>query len=137
MCRCRKSVRSSDTLCLKGVPLTRRFAPPAPRKRGEGRRVVALLPADERLGYQVVSQCRLAGEEQREAVDVARVVAINTGEIDERSRDFSAPTLHLITVHIRSIARAVGSYRLGAVHEPIAGHTFARITRAAAFACGG
>ena len=33
------------TLCLKGVPLTRRFAPPSPRKRGEGRRVVALLPA--------------------------------------------------------------------------------------------
>jgi hypothetical protein len=30
---------------LKGVPLTRCFAPPSPRKRGEGRRVVALLPA--------------------------------------------------------------------------------------------
>ena len=27
------------------MPLTRRFAPPSPRKRGEGQRVVALLPA--------------------------------------------------------------------------------------------
>ena len=28
--------RITDTLCLNDIPLTRRFAPPSPRKRGEG-----------------------------------------------------------------------------------------------------
>ena len=30
--------RITDTLCLNEIPLTRRFAPPSPRKRGEGQR---------------------------------------------------------------------------------------------------